>query len=632
MEIRIYLLFCFLAFLGGLRNAEAQSSTDAPAPADKNVAELTSQDEPASFKVKVNLVLVPVVVRDRQGRAVGNLNKEDFQLFDGSKAQLISKFSVEKSAGAGATVSAPKGTPAATEAPVATQAPAAGQTPGQLAPAVIPERYVAYLFDDVHLSFGELATARDAAQRHLNASLGPAARAAIYTTSGQTTLDFTNDRAGLSEALLRLRPRPDPASARGCPDISYFMADQILNVSDPQAMDIATQQAFVCLGMNPSEAKEIPSVQNQVRQAATRALTLGDDEIRRTLEVMRQVVRRVSVMPGQRSVVFVSPGFFLTSDRQHDVAQLLDTAIGSNVIVSSLDARGLYATVESAAETSGTPSIAGAPGLNLSNAHTDSPQQLRLDQMAAAQMETQAKSLQVTGQFLSSDYQRRVATAQLGVLSDVAAGTGGTFFHNSNDLDEGFRRVDNRPEYIYVLGFSPQNLKMDGRMHPLKVTLKDSKGLTLEARRGYFAPSHGADPAEEAKREIEDALFSREEMHDLPVDLQTQFFKSSEATAKLSVLAHVNVKEIRFRKADGRNRNDLTIVSGLFDSNGIYVAAVSKTVQMRFRDETLATRLGSGITVRESFDVKPGSYAVRLIVRDAEGQLMSAQNAAVQIP
>jgi hypothetical protein len=53
---------------------------------------------------------------------------------------------------------------------------------------------------------------------------------------------------------------------------------------------------------------------------------------------------------------------------------------------------------------------------------------------------------------------------------------------------------------------------------------------------------------------------------------------------------------------------------------------------MRLRDETLENRLGSGLTVRTSFDVKPGSYMIRLVVRDAEGQLMAAENGAVEIP
>jgi hypothetical protein len=76
----------------------------------------------------------------------------------------------------------------------------------------------------------------------------------------------------------------------------------------------------------------------------------------------------------------------------------------------------------------------------------------------------------------------------------------------------------------------------------------------------------------------------------------------------------------------------LTIVSGLFDRNGNYVTANEKILEMRLRDDTLGNKLGQGINLKTNFDVKPGSYLVRLVVRDAEGQMMSAQNGAVEIP
>jgi len=46
----------------------------------------------------------------------------------------------------------------------------------------------------------------------------------------------------------------------------------------------------------------------------------------------------------------------------------------------------------------------------------------------------------------------------------------------------------------------------------------------------------------------------------------------------------------------------------------------------------LENKLRQGINLKTNFDVKPGSYLVRLVVRDAEGQMMSAQNGAVEIP
>jgi VWFA-related protein len=72
-------------------------------------------------------------------------------------------------------------------------------------------------------------------------------------------------------------------------------------------------------------------------------------------------------------------------------------------------------------------------------------------------------------------------------MAELADGTGGTYFHNSNDLDAGFRKLTLAPEYLYLLEFTPQDVKQDGSYHRLKVKV-DESGLKLQARRGYYAP------------------------------------------------------------------------------------------------------------------------------------------------
>src|SRR5450631_1306564 len=82
--------------------ARAALSQAAPPPEQapaKPTAEMATHDEPALFKARVNLVMVPVVVRDKKGNAVGSLKQEDFQLFDKGKPQYIARFSMEKVAG-----------------------------------------------------------------------------------------------------------------------------------------------------------------------------------------------------------------------------------------------------------------------------------------------------------------------------------------------------------------------------------------------------------------------------------------------------------------------------------------------------------------------------------------------------
>ena len=184
-----------------------------PTGGEQGAPEITARDAP-TFSTGVNLVNVPVVVRNHEGHAVGTLRKEDFQLFDKGKPQIISKFSIEKTDTLGAVVAPAPGNE---RGKISSDAPAA--------PAPIARRFVAYLFDDVHLSFGDLVHARDAAGLQIAQSLDGNTRVAIYTTSGLTTADFTNDRDAVHATLFALQPRPSTDHHFVCPDISYYQAD-----------------------------------------------------------------------------------------------------------------------------------------------------------------------------------------------------------------------------------------------------------------------------------------------------------------------------------------------------------------------------------------------------------------------
>jgi VWFA-related protein len=557
-----------------------QTSAPSPAPqpeSNQNSAELASHDEPATFKVNVKLVVVRAVVRDSQGHAIGNLQKEDFTVFDKGKPQVITQFEIEQP-GAMAAKARQEANENSGDMPSVETSPNVGTAPA------VPERFVAYLFDDVHLEFGDLARVREAAERHF-ATLRPTDRAAIFTTSGLTSLDFTDDHAKLRATLLRLQPRP---IARGfgndCPDISHYQADLIVNKNDPVAAQVAVQEEIQC---NPSLPPGAAGA--MVEGLSASVLSAGDHESRISLGLLDEVVRNASRKPGQRSVVLVSPGF-ITPQMEYEYNDIIDRAVRSQVVINTLDARGLYVPGSIADASRSTPPPPGKT----------------LIEIAAA-------------------------SANDDLLAVLADSTGGVFFHNNNDFDEGLRRVAEAPEYSYVLGFAPQNLKLDGSFHNLKVTLKNPQKLSLQARRGYYAPKNFANPDEQAKQEIEDAMYSQEELHNLPVRLQTQFFKASEENAKLIVLAHVDVQHLHFRKVEGRNNNVLTCVSALFNRNGNFIQGMQKIVTMNLKDETLEHKLGSGITLKTSFDVKPGSYLVRLVVRDAAGQLMSAENGTVEI-
>jgi hypothetical protein len=291
----------------------------------------------------------------------------------------------------------------------------------------------------------------------------------------------------------------------------------------------------------------------------------------------------------------ISDGFLLLDEHRPEEMSLMESAIRANVVIDTLGAAGLRAYV---------------PGGDASH----------------------SGALTSGAQLALMQYDRAGDEAAAAVLDEAARGTGGRYFHNSNDMDEGMRLLAASPEAIYLLGFAPQNLKFDGRYHALKIALRNPKGLMVEARAGYYAPNRAADPADQAREEIQAAFFSTEEIHEIPATMETQFFKTGPDDATVDILARVDVKQLNFKREDGRNNDDVTVVSGLFDENGNYVSGMQKVLEMRLKDETLAGRLASGIAVRSSIKTKPGRYLVRVVVRDAQGQELTAVSKAVEIP
>jgi len=558
------------------------NATPAPASAAGQNEEVSSHDTPTTFKVRVNLVLVRVVVRDSQGKIVSNLKKEDFQLFDNRKLQTISSFSVE--------------TPETRTASAVASTAAVGSSSSADAvggkAVVLPQRFVSMVFDDVHLSLEDSTFVRDSATRFFGA-LAASDRVSLNTTSGQLTQEFTDDHDKLAKALFGIVPRSlTGQSFHDCPDVSYYQADLIVNRSDVQALAVATEEALQC-AFN-GDTTMTTAAHNLAQAAAIRAVAQGDNETQYAYRHLEDVVRRLANMPGQRVLVLVSPGF-ITSTLQSEASEMVDRATRANIVINTIDARGLYA-----------PDVMGDIA--------DPPKD----------------TYRTVG--YKASYRVAAQSAQEEVLAQLADGTGGKFFHNRNDVDEAMREAGAAPAYSYLLGFSPQNLKIDGRFHTLKVALTSKEKFGIQARHGYFAPKTLTDPAESAKLELQEALFSQEEIRDLPVELQTQFFKKDDAQARLAVLSHFDVKGIHFRKLLGRNNDQLTIVTGIFDENGNFVTGLSKVVDMNLLDTTYTRLSRSGFTVKTSFDVKPGTYLVRMVVRDAVGAQMAARNGAVVIP
>ena len=116
-------LFCLSLVISIEVQAQQSQQTAAPTP-------------PPAIKASVNEVLVPVVVRNAQGRAVSNLSKDDFQVFDNGKPETITGFRIVKRAAETSAANSFAPRPDAAESPAVSQ------------PISPPQRFVVFLFDD----------------------------------------------------------------------------------------------------------------------------------------------------------------------------------------------------------------------------------------------------------------------------------------------------------------------------------------------------------------------------------------------------------------------------------------------------------------------------------------------------
>jgi VWFA-related protein len=568
-----------------------------------NPPEIQAQESTTQFRIRTerNLVLVRVVVRDPNGRTVGNLHREDFRLLDDGKPQEILAFAVETSA----------------TKPEPAQPLVAPATPATRPPVVVPQRFVGLFFDDYHTEVEGVERTRNAAWSYVTKSIRPQDRVAIFTATGKDQLDFTADQAKLHDALFRLVARPNPPT--GCPHIDDYEAYLVDKLHEPRALFVLHMEALVCSGVNvapnsgadptteksaymmsPQETGAVLKdaggvsaleVTRESESEAAAVWTRAETVSQYSLQAIEDSVRRLAAMPGQRCLVLVSPGF-LTETQGAKVDLITDRALQQQVVVSAIDAVGL--------DTREDHKVGDAvlPGVSDLKAR-----------------------LRNIGSIASS-----------GVLAYLSADTGGVFFHNNNDLDEGFREAAAVPEVYYVLTFSPQDVKLNGKFHSLKVTLNTPAHYTVQARRGYLASETTLVEQAPGADQLQRAIFSLDELHDLPAEVSTKVEKLDDQKSKLIVSIHVDISSLRYRKEADRSVDKLIFNTTLFDQDGKYVTGKESLLELHLKDASLEKFAKSGINAKTSFEVGPGTYRVREVVRDSESTGMSALNCEVEVP
>ncbi|MGA3016364.1 MAG: VWA domain-containing protein [Bryobacteraceae bacterium] len=504
---------------------------------------------PVTLRTQVDLVEVPVVVRDGQRRTVAGLTRDDFEIYDAGKKQTITAFSVQSFTPPGDAAGGPK-PPADAAEPKSQPRP----------------RFVALCFDNLHMDAAALEPAKEAAERFVKTSMAPGDSVVVVTTGESNSAEFTGDVPKLVEQIAKVTPAPqgntdDPYM---CPHIRPYEAYQISSGLDPgdQVLQAKTAECAGC--------SHHPCPETVVRGIAEMIWDHTLSYSKNTLRVIESLVDGMANLPGQRMILMTSGGF-LTGVRQTNLDLLMTKALHAEVVINTLDARGLFYV--------GPRSSQGVSLLS--------------DSMAA-----------------------------------VADGTGGTFYHNNNDLERGFRELGMMPETTYLLGFAPSEVVADGRFHSLKVRLAAGKPYSLQARLGYTAPSANAATLVSPLSKLESEVIASDTITDLPAWFTWEQWAGPPG---ITMVAHLDVSRLRFETSQDRRKQKLTIVAVLLDSRGGFVTGKRGELELNFTEATFAQLAKTGYTAAMTLKAPPGTYSVRAVAQDALEGKLAAAGGAVQV-
>jgi VWFA-related protein len=548
-------------------------------------------DQDGTIRVQSTSVDVSVVARDDKGQPVSGLKKEDFEIYDQGKKQIISSFNVE-------FAHAPE---SKTTAQIEAQ---------KSAPPPVPPRFLAIYFDDVNMSTPDLAFARKAAEGFVRKNMEETDRAGVFTSSTTVTQQFTSSKQEILATLAKLISHQQSATlgATACPRITPYEAFQINQTFDTHTdvFDMAVTEAVQChcQGANDGQTRVSCTAEmaRLVQTQAATVLSLSEQFAQDSLGVLGDIIRYLGKMPGRRMLIMTSSGFFSRTDKvQHAQDKMIEAALRAGIVINTLDAKALVADWLGGNPADGMPILTTA----------DSPNRA-------------FNSLQ---EELMSD-ERDVSNDSMAVL---ASATGGKFFHNSNDLGGGLVQIAALPEVSYALAFSPDELKENGGYHNWRVKISGRHDVSISARPGYFAQSQQKGSAGAKFQKLNKEVMASDTLTDVAKDITTQSGALGTGESALKVAVHVNGRSLAFKKENGTQNERGIFITSLFDMQGHYLAGVEGVMDMNLKDAAFAQISKDGVDARASLQAPPGTYRLREVVQEVVGGRLAASSRTVEI-
>ena len=423
-----------------------------------------------------HIVLVNVVAKDKHGKPVDNLSRDDFALRDNGLEQKIAFFALEETSA----------TPAATAVPTS---PAGLTFTNRPAPNVAA--VTVFLFDELNTKLTDQELAKRDFLRYLR-GLPAEGRVAVFVLGDSLALlhDFSEDMASLLAALgkhtNRVNPEVDAATA---PPAS--------------AHSLTGDQATTAQWDDFMKSSSQPYVDYTETVRATR-----------TAAALETIAGHLQGIPGRKTLIWISGGFPIQLGLHNTVDSIPQSNSGARQSGGSTGRSGKGGggsgaggraggrsggnNASSSASSSSATSLASTelPGTGLSF-ETDVARAIRaLNEADVAVYPVDARGVVVAAAFQAdrSSIGKRNKPPKAGspldfnyeTLETLAVETGGRAFHHINDLSGAIQEAASDARVSYSLAFSPTADSLDGSYHRLEVTVKRAD-VKLRYRPGYVA-------------------------------------------------------------------------------------------------------------------------------------------------
>lgn len=578
--VAVILLFLALA------TASAQQQQQPPARADKALNE------------GVTAVLVDVVVRDKRGQPVADLSPADFEVLEDGTAQKIGSFTP-------IFANAPAPPAPAPTAPAASTEGVAGTPP----PVNTGPLVTALVFDRLSPEARKIAV--QAAEGYLANKTEASSYIGIFGIDLGLApyAPFTRNVSVLREALAKMSQR---ASA------SFNSPEQRQQTKDldQQAASASQGAAGAAAGGGPGASAAMGTAPAAALLAQMQSNMIKDFNVMErdqqgysTTNGLFAIINTLRRLPGRKSLVLFSEGMAVPPPVQRLFLGVIDAANRANVAIYTMDAAGLRAESEQAKiRDEVNRSAAGAGGILTSN----------------------------TGGALSKDLERNEDVLRQdphNALGTLSQSTGGLMFDNTNNLRQGFDRIDSDLHNYYLIGYTPTNEKYDGRFRNIEVKVK-RPGVTVGARRGYFAvrdPGVLVNPWEASAL---GALAQKPVPNAFPVRAGALLFPEATRPGLTPVVVDLKTAPLTFQPAsDGKTYvSDFTVLVRFLDSQNRVVKQISQHYEVNGPLTDLdRAKQGEVLFYREP-ELDPGVYTMEAVVHDAPSGKSSVRISTVEVP